>query len=358
MEVRGARLGVIRQRLAEAGADAAVLSFLPDVRWAVGFSGSNGLLVVRPDAAHFVTDGRYDTQARQEVESAEVHVPGYDLAKYVREAGLLGGAARVLVQGDHVTLSTLEYWADLFESVAFVPVKEWLVDAVAAKEAWEVERIRRAQSITDEVFTALLPLVTPGVREQELAAEIVYQHLQRGCERMAFEPIVAAGPRSSLPHAHPTGEAFRSGDVIVIDMGGVVDGYASDMTRTLALGEPEAEAKRVYQVVLDAQHAALDVVAAGRTGKEVDAAARTVIHAAGYGEFFSHGLGHGVGIQTHEWPRLSYHVEHVLPENAAVTIEPGVYLPERFGVRIEDLVIVQAGGHENLTASSKALLVL
>ena len=352
------RLADIRALLDALDVDAALLTFLPDIRWAIGFTGSNGVLVVTREAAHFVTDGRYATQAATEVEGAEVHVPGYRLFEHIAEHGLLVGAELVAVQGDHLTVAELDRLRGLLQDIRLQPVTEFLVEAVAAKSEEEIDKVRAAQAVTDAVFEQLVPLLQPGVSEQDLAAEIVYQHLKRGCERMAFDPIVAAGPRGALPHARATSAMLRPGDLVVIDMGGVLDGYASDMTRTVAIGEPGEEEKRVYQVVLDAQQAALDLAAAGKTGRELDESARQVIEDAGYGEYFPHSLGHGVGLQTHEWPRLSSRTADVLPAGATVTVEPGIYLPERFGVRIEDLIVIREGGYENLTASPKELLVL
>ncbi|HLT47430.1 MAG TPA: aminopeptidase P family protein [Rubricoccaceae bacterium] len=352
------RLDLIRRRCADLDADAALLTFLPHVRWAVGFTGSNGVLVVTPDEAHFVTDGRYATQAEAEVQGAEVHVPGYRLFEHVAEAELLAGAETVLLQGDHLPFTEVERLRQLLQEVRFLPVGGLLDEDVAAKSEEEIARVRAAQAVTDEVFAAILPFIGPGVSERDLAAEIVYQHLKRGCERMAFEPIVASGLRGALPHARPTTKTLRPGELVVLDFGGVLDGYCADMTRTVAVGDPGEEARGVYQVVLDAQQAALDAAAAGRTGRDLDQAARQVIEAAGLGEHFPHSLGHGVGLEAHEWPRLSSRVEDTLPAGATVTVEPGVYLPERFGVRIEDLVVLREGGCENLTASTKELLVL
>ena len=334
------------------------MTFLPDIRWAVGFSGSNGVLVVTPDAAHFVTDGRYTEQAAAEVDGAEVHVPGYALFAHVQEAGLLGEADSLLVQADHVTLAQQEQFRDLFPSLNLVPIAGLLNEAVAAKAEDEIEAIRRAQHVTEEVFDELLPLIGPGVSETDLAAEIVYQHLKRGASAMAFDPIVGSGPRGALPHGRPSGKTLRPGELIVIDMGCVLDGYNSDMTRTVALGEPDDDARRAYGVVLDAQQRAVEAVQAGASGKAIDGVARGVIADAGLGDYFSHGLGHGVGLQVHEWPRLSHQVDHKLPAGAVVTVEPGVYVPGRFGIRIEDLVVARAEGPEVLTRTPKDLLVL
>jgi Xaa-Pro aminopeptidase len=244
------------------------------------------------------------------------------------------------------------------QTIRFQPVNKFLVEAVATKSDDEIERIRAAQVITDSVFVDLLSMIKPGVSELDLSAEIVYQHLKRGCEWLAFEPIVASGARGALPHARPSAKAIEPGDMVVIDMGGVKDGYASDMTRTVAVGEPGDEARKVYQTVRDAQEAAIEAAHSGMTGCELDAVARGVIDAAGYGEAFSHSLGHGIGLQTHEWPTLSKRTEDVLPVGAAVTIEPGIYLAGKFGVRIEDIVVLGEDGCSNLTGSPKELLVL
>lgn len=352
------RIAKIQRLLAKHDADAVLLTFLPDIRWAVGFSGSNALLAVTRDAAHFVTDGRYGTQAAEEVTGAEIHVPGYALIEHVEEENLLGGASTVLVQADHLTVAQLDGWRGRFDGVRFEPVSGLLREAVASKTEDEIEAIRRAQAVTEAVFDELLPLIGPGVSERDLAAEIVYQHLKRGASAMAFEPIVASGIRGALPHGRPSGKTLRPGELIVIDMGCALDGYHSDMTRTVALGEPGEEARGAYAVVLDAQRHAVEAVRAGASSKSVDAVARDRITEAGLGEYFSHGLGHGVGLQVHEWPRLSYHTDDVLPENAVVTVEPGVYVPERFGIRIEDLVVARGDGPEVLTRTPKDLLVL
>lgn len=352
------RLDRLRVRLHEVGGDALLLTHLPDVRWACGFTGSNGLLLVHREGAEFVTDSRYATQAAAEVADATVHVPGYDLVGHL--AGLPGLApdAVVYVQGSHVTLDRLAELERARGDVRWTSGAVWIRELVARKAEDEIERLRRAQRLTEAVFDEVVPLIAPGVTEQEIAAEIVYRHLRKGAERMAFDPIVAAGPNGALPHARAGSRPLQRGDLLVIDVGGVLDGYASDMTRTVAVGEPGDEARRVYGVVLEAQQRALDAARAGMAASALDAAARDVIAEAGYGDYFGHSLGHGIGLQTHEWPSVSFRNDAPLPERAVVTIEPGVYLPGRLGVRIEDMVVLYADGAENLTATPKDLLIL
>ena len=356
--VGAGRLDLIRALADAAGADAVLVTHAPDLRWAVGFTGSNGLLLVTGGAAHFVTDGRYRAQAADEVVGADVHVPEGSLVAYVAEAGLLERTGRVAIQAEHLTVATLDQYRRTLPEVEFVPVETLLSEAVAAKDEAAVEAVRRAQALTCGVFDAVLPFLGPGVAERDIAAEIVYQHLRRGASAMSFEPIVASGPRGALPHARPSSRTISPGELVVIDMGGVVDGYCSDLTRTVAVGEPHPAAREAYEVVQRAQRAAIDAARAGMLGGELDAVARDVIEAAGLGEAFSHSLGHGVGLDVHEWPRLSQQVEHRLPAGATVTIEPGVYLPDRFGIRIEDIVVLREGGAENLTPLPTDLLVV
>jgi Xaa-Pro aminopeptidase len=208
------------------------------------------------------------------------------------------------------------------------------------------------------VFDEILALLRPGVTEQEHAAEIVYRHLNYGAERMAFDPIVASGPQGAKPHARPTGRAVERGDLVVMDLGCVVDGYASDMTRTVGVGALDSKEREVCATVLKAQKAAIEAARSGMSSKALDGVAREIIEEAGLGDAFSHGLGHGLGLEVHEWPRLSYHVDDELPDRCVVTIEPGVYLGGEFGIRIEDIVVLSPDGAEVLTESRKELITV
>jgi len=353
------RLSQVRVRLEDLEADALLLTSLPDIRWACGFTGSNGLLVVGPEASHFITDGRYTEQARAEVEGADVHVAENGLSDLVAEKTLLDGFSRVAFQADSVSVAKRDNLAETHESVQWVPATRVLTESVASKDDQEVSQIRAAQSITEEVFGEILDFIAPGMTEREVAAEIVYRHLKRGGDSMAFDPIVASGPNAARPHARPTDRTLQEREVVIVDMGDFRDGYASDMTRTLALGDPGSAARRGYDGVLRAQKAALDAAQAGMTGQELDAMARSVLEEANLDDYFTHGLGHGLGLQVHEWPRVSRTAEEELPAGACVTIEPGVYVPEEsYGVRIEDIVVLRDKGCSNLTRSPKELLTL
>ena len=352
------RLSRVRARLREYEVDAALISSLPNVRWACGFTGSNGLLLVGHDGAVFVTDGRYTDQAREEVRGADVVISKTGLVSRLDDIDVFEELGRVAFQADHVTVEKHEKLREHLPDVEWVPRSGMLTPHVARKDRSEIDRIRKAQEITEAVFDYVVGFIEPGMEEREVAAEITYQHLKRGGDEMSFEPIVASGPNGARPHAHPTDRTLREGELVVIDMGCIRDGYASDMTRTVSLGEPPKVARTGYDLVREAQRQALDQARAGMRGKELDAVARRVIEDAGYGEYFSHGLGHGIGLEVHEWPRVSYTVDAELPEGVCVTIEPGLYVPEeRFGVRIEDIVVLRSDGCENLTKAPKELRV-
>ncbi|HEX8299370.1 MAG TPA: Xaa-Pro peptidase family protein [Rubricoccaceae bacterium] len=352
------RLDQIRALAAAASCDATLVTNGPDIAWTIGFTGSSGVLVVTEMAAHLVTDGRYTTQAAEEVVGAEVHITPSALPAAVGTLGLLGASLQAVVQGDTLSVSSLVRYDEACPGTTFVPVEAFLAEARASKTEAEITAVGRAQALTCEILVSVLPLIRAGVQEHEIAAELVVRHLRAGCSAMSFEPIVASGARGALPHARPSDKAIETGDLVVIDVGGVLGGFCSDLTRTIAVGEPGDEARRAYAAVGQAQTAGIAAIRAGVSGASADAAARVVLEAAGLGEAFSHSLGHGVGSEVHEWPRLSGQADHVLPLGATVTVEPGVYLPGRFGIRTEDVVVVRADGADNLTPLSAELVVL
>ncbi len=353
------RIPEVQRRIEDLDTDALLLSSLPNIRWACGFTGSNGLLLIGHRDAVFVTDGRYSEQARQEVNGAEVVIAVDGLVSRLQELDYLQDLNQVVFQSDQVTVAKRNQLQERLPEIRWKGVSGILTEEIGTKEASEVDRIRRAQTITESVFEDVLDVMEPGVTEREVAAEITYRHLKQGAEKMAFDPIVASGPNGARPHARPTDRTLREGEFVVLDMGCFLDGYASDMTRTVAIGDPPETALQGYKVVRAAQEKALDAAQAGLTGGELDAVAREAIEDAGLGQYFSHGLGHGIGLEVHEWPRVSRTAGYEMSEGACVTIEPGVYVPEEdFGVRIEDIVVLETNGSENLTATSKELRVL
>jgi Xaa-Pro aminopeptidase len=343
----------------DAGLDALLVTGLVNVRYLTGYTGSNGIALIGARTRAFVTDFRYVEQA-----AAEVH------SSFDRRRGtldLLGGIADLLPAGE-VRLGvedgqmTVRRHRRLRE---LLPGRVELVDGTGLverlrriKEPEEIEAIGAAARLADAACERLLRDGLIGRTEREVAIALEHDMRERGARRPSFDSIVAAGPHGALPHAQPRDVPIRRGDLVTIDWGASLDGYCSDCTRTVAAGPVGEDAERIYQTVLDAQMAGLGAVRAGVTGRETDTVARTLIEAAGHGDEFGHGLGHGVGLEVHEAPRLAQASEDTLAAGNVVTVEPGIYVPGRHGVRIEDLVVVTDDGCEILTGMTKRLVVV
>ena len=348
----------ITAQLPEHGLDAMLVTSAPGERYAVGFEGEGWVLVSR-DGARYSTDGRYIEAARQQVTGAEIVLTerGQSHLALAREEIRRRGLKRVGFESGRVSADELGRWKDSLpcELVA----AQGLLDGLrAAKDEEELARMRQAQRITDEAFREILNFIRPGLTEQEVAARLVYELLRRGGRRVSFDPIVAAGANGSMPHAVPGETVIQPGMFVTMDFGCVYEGYCSDMTRTVAVGQPTDEMERVYHTVLEAQRAGIAAARAGVTGSEVDRAARQAIQQAGYGSFFSHSFGHSLGLEIHESPNASPSEQTVFPAGAVISAEPGIYLPGHFGVRIEDVLVLREGGCEDLTRSPKDLIVL
>ena len=344
--------------LAERNLDALLVSFGPNLRYLTGFTGSNAELLVLPGESILFTDPRYRIQAAREV-SCRVRVATGPLLKEVVAFIQKRRLERV---GFEPTRMTCSYYDSLKSRVpmrvALMPVAGWIEELRMVKSAAEVECIRRSVQTNSRAFEQAVARARPGMKEQDLAAELEYRMRRLGAEKPAFETIVASGVRSALPHAGPTAAPLRAGDLVVVDMGAMQDGYASDMTRALFVGRPGAKAKRVYRAVLEAQLAAMDTVRAGARTAGVDAAARKVLKGYGLENAFVHSTGHGLGLEIHEPPRLGKRDKGRLKAGMTVTIEPGVYLEGFGGIRIEDTVLVTEKGCEILTPTSKELRLI
>ncbi|MGI8904179.1 MAG: M24 family metallopeptidase [Solirubrobacteraceae bacterium] len=351
----------LNELLADAGVETMLVTAPVNVRYLTGFTGSNGLALIGGRTRAFVTDFRYLEQAAGEVDPAfERHqsaTGAVDLLEAIADA--LGErplrlgfeAAHVSVR-EHARLGAL-----LGDGVELVGVENLVERLRAVKEPQEIERIKAATALADAAFLRLIGEGIAGRTEREVAIALELDMRQRGAERPSFETIVASGPHGALPHATPRDVPIAAGELVVIDWGAQLDGYCSDCTRTVAAGDPDASGSEAYELVLRAQLAGLQAVRAGANGREVDAVAREAIESGGHGERFGHGLGHGVGLEVHEGPRLSTRSEAELQTGNVVTVEPGIYVPGAFGVRIEDLVLVTDGGCEILTSVSKRLIV-
>ncbi len=344
----------------EQPADAALILSEVNRFYYTGFAASDGALLVTRRGALFFTDSRYTEAAEKKLGKDHVR----DSAKlFERLAEIFAeeNVTTVAVEADRVTLSQFE---ELKEKL---PCAEWDASAGLSKavnrqrmvkDAAEIENIVAAQRIAEAAFDHILSYIKPGLTEKEIALELEYFMLKNGADGLSFETIAVSGANSSLPHGVPGNKKAEAGDFITLDYGALKNGYHSDMTRTVALGHATDEMKRVYNTVLEAQEACLAAIKDGVSGVEADRAARDVIKAAGYGDYFGHGTGHGVGVEIHELPRLSPLYKGDLHTGHVVTAEPGIYLPGKFGVRIEDMALVTDDGCENLTNCPKELIVL
>ena len=329
-------------------------------RYLTGFPSSLGYLLIGPCGAVLFMDGRYYEAACRAVRPPVRVVLTERLSEQLGEAAREMGCGTIYTETE-ITIRELEGFRRLLpacEVEASGKLTGLLEEQRAIKTAEETGRIRKAQRVAEAAFAEILAYIRPGVKEADIALELDYRMRKKGAEDMAFETIAVAGPHSSLPHGVPGDYRVQNGDLVVLDFGAVYGGYRSDMTRTVAVGHVTYEMRRVYETVLQAQRAALDVLRPGLACAEADRAAREPIEKAGYGAYFNHSTGHGVGLEIHERPNLSSRSEAVLAEGQIVTVEPGVYVPGKFGVRIEDMVSITADGCENLTGAPKELLVL
>ena len=359
---RSERIESLLARLSDEGLDAAVIAHPPNIRYLTGFSGSAGLLLVCRQGVLFITDFRYDTQSREEVGAlARIVIDGAGswerLLKLLPEYPLVRSVG---FEGHVVTVREAERLAgEEAGAWRFQPKTDLVERLRVAKAPEEVDAIRAAGAVATAALEEACGAVRPGQTEFEVAALLEAALRRHGSEDYPFPSIVASGPRSALPHARTSSRAVARGEFLLLDFGAVVDGYASDVTRTFVVGAPPTDRQaEVFAVVRRAQQAALDGLRPGLTGRAGDALARDVIAAAGHGPAFGHSLGHGLGLEVHEAPRLARTVEQALPEGAVVTVEPGVYYSDWGGVRIEDDVVLRSGGAALLTQFPRDLLVL
>lgn len=356
------RIPRLRERFGDAGCDALVVTALTNVRYLTGFTGSSALVVVRATDALLLTDGRYATQAAEELGAAGVDadvVIGNQAAQQEAASAIASGIRRLGLEAAHVSWSRQRSFArDWFPAAELVPTETLVEGLRLVKDDGELARMDRAAEVADEAFSAVVGGLTEGATEREVALALEVEMRRRGATGPAFETIVAAGTNGAKPHARPTDRPIAAGDLVVIDMGAMVDGYRSDMTRTVCLGEPASVTlRRAAEVVEKSQAAGVASVRAGVSARDVDAACRGVIAAAGWGDAFVHGTGHGVGLEIHEAPSVAATSTATLAVGVVVTVEPGVYLPDVGGVRIEDTVVVTADGCRSLTRSPKDVVI-
>jgi Xaa-Pro aminopeptidase len=355
----------LRDRLATTRYDALLISHLPNIRYLCGFTGSAGLLLVTESGSVFFTDVRYDTQGHEEVKGAKVMIARQALLAAVGEwiGSLRKGKSKswaLAVEAEHLTLAEGKRLRDLLTSRVRLRNASALVErARMVKDDDELKLIRSAVQAGAKLFDRALEVLRPGVKETDVAAEMEYAARRAGAEEMSFPTIIASGARSALPHGRASDRAIAAGGFVVCDFGVILAGYCSDQTRTVWVGAAASnEARSAYEAVREAQEAGIAAVRPGVSAGEVDAAARKVLQKAGLGRYFTHSAGHGVGLEIHESPRIAAGQKDLLKPGMVITIEPGVYFPGKWGVRIEDMVAVTASGCEVLTPTSKDFLTV
>jgi Xaa-Pro aminopeptidase len=359
MEVPG-RITRLRELLEGAGCEALLVSSHSNIRYLTGFTGSAGLLMVSAEDAVIVTDGRYGAQAPAELalSRAPARAEALGGAGQMELLGQLGkGIERLGLEGEHISWARFRRWSEGWaKDVELVPTSDLVEGLRERKDAGEVARITAAAAIADSALAIVRPMLEESPTEAEVALALDTEMRRLGAEEPAFETIVAAGPNAAEPHHHPSARKIGNGELVVVDFGARVDGYCSDMTRTIRTGPARdlaPELARVAAVVLAAQDAGLSAVRDGAAATEIDRACREVIDAAGYSELFVHGTGHGVGLDIHEAPALGAPSDDILRSGQVVTVEPGVYVPGLGGARTEDTVLVTGAGCEILTLSPK-----
>ncbi|GHV06881.1 putative peptidase YqhT [Clostridia bacterium] len=338
--------------------DALLLTGEPNRFYATGVATSDGLAILSADRAVFLTDSRYIETAQKNLPDFKVLqiARGTDYYKLTRELASDWKIATLGFEDGIRTVKSHEKWQKELPNVRWLPADTSKIRDV--KELWEIDRMKKAQRIAERALDAVLGLIKPGLTEREIAAELIYHMLKFGAGRMSFDPIVASGPNSSMPHAVPGDRKIAVGDFITMDFGCVCEGYCSDMTRTVALGRATDEMRLVYSTVLNAQLAGITAAKAGVSGEAIHAAAADVIGGAGFGDYFGHGFGHGLGVEVHEGSGAYPGAKEPLQAGTVISAEPGIYLPGKFGVRIEDCIVIRENGVENLMNAPKDLLII
>ncbi len=342
--------------------DAALIITPQNRRYFTSFDSSDGFLLVTRSGSVFYTDSRYIEAAEKTVKNCDV-IEGREVWKQIKDYLTAANAKNIAIEASGITVSQFNNLKNNKNLSSFELICDGRLDSIinalrSVKTPEDVNKIRRAQEIAEKGFLHMLDFIKKGMTEREIRLELDFFMLKNGAEALSFDTIAVSGVNSSMPHGVPTDKKIEDGDFLTLDFGAVFDGYHSDMTRTVAIGRVSDEQRYVYDVVLKAQEAALGVLKDGLSCSQADKAARDIIAESGFGDFFGHGTGHGVGIEIHELPNLSPKSASVLVSGNIVTVEPGIYLPGKFGVRIEDMALITKNGCENLTSAEKSLIII
>ncbi|MCX7880239.1 MAG: Xaa-Pro peptidase family protein [Ignavibacteria bacterium] len=346
------RLVQVRFRIQEMKADGLFVNYLPNIRYLTNFSGSSASLFIFHDKIWFFTDDRYEEQVQTELynlPNLEIHITR-DIWNYCIQKKLFSGISTIGFEADRVSYQEVINIRNIIRPVKFKPAEAVVEPYTISKSSEELSHIRKACEMSEKVFAEVLKLFKVGMTEKELAAEVVYQARKLGSEGEPFPTIVVSGKRSSLPHGNPSTKPIKNGDVVTLDFGCIVNGFVSDISRVFAVGKFTKEQYNIYQILLEAKERAIEKIKPLVNGKFVDEAARSLIKKKGYGENFQHSLGHGIGIVPHELPLITFRKDdQFIVEGCVVAIEPGIYLPNKYGLRLEDDVYVTKDGAKKLT---------
>ena len=351
------RQNKLQNILSKNNLDGMLITNLTNIRYICGFTGSAGTCLVTPTGKFFITDGRYIEQSKDQVKGFDRYIDMDTNLSIIQKNNLLRNGLKIAFEGDHVNYTLYDAIQKTYPDVNWESTKMILENLASIKDKGELDAIRTAVEITDKVYEEILPMLRPGYTEKQVANTMVSKYREYG-DGEAYSPIVATGPNGALPHAIPTDREFKKGDFIVIDAAAKYAGYHADMTRTPVVGEATDKHHEVYAIVKEAQKRGCGIAKAGVPCKDVDTATREYIHEMGYGDHYTHGTGHGLGLEIHTSPRFSPTSKDILAENNVMTIEPGIYLAGWGGVRIEDDVIIKHDGCEILNNTTKDLVVL
>ncbi len=348
------RLDKLRNAMTQKGYEAVLVTKPENIRYVSGFTGTSGVVIVTQNNAWFITDFRYKDQAAAQCAGFEIliHTPEKTIFNVINQLNL----SQLAFEDEHMTVRSFKNYEAELENIELVSIDQLIENLRIIKTDNEVEMIRASAAIADAAFDHILTYIRPDMKEIDVALELESFMKRKGASALSFDIIVASGHRSALPHGRASEKVIQTGEFVTMDFGCVYEGYCSDMTRTVVVGKASDRHKEIYNTVLEAQEAALKAIKPGMSGKEADKVARDIITGNGYGDYFGHGLGHGVGLEVHEAPRLSPVGEKILEKNMVVTDEPGIYVPDFGGVRIEDLIVVTENGCERLSTSPKHLI--
>jgi len=355
------RLTQIRFRIEELKTDGLFVNYLPNIRYLTNFSGSSAAMIIFQDSIWFFTDDRYEEQVQTELyplPNLQIHITR-DIWNYLIDKKLLKDINALAFEAEKLSYQEVINIRNLIRPVKFKPGETIVEPYTMPKSPEELENIKKACAMSEEVFNIVLKNFKTGMTEKELAAEIVYYARKLGSEGEPFPTIVVSGKRSSMPHGSPTDKQIKANEVVTVDFGCVVNGFCSDITRVFAVGKYTKEQKSIYELLIKAKENAIAQIRPFVNGKLVDQAARSMIAKAGYGDFFQHSLGHGIGIMPHEMPLITFRKENeIIPEGCALAIEPGIYIPNKYGMRVEDNVYVAKDSAKHLTKAPEELIVI